>query len=77
MTNGVPMSKNPTKKKAAKKKVAKKRPAKKAAKKKVAAKRSAAKTAKRYADDFKRQVLDFVEPVDRHPVVDLRGANIR
>ena len=39
--------------------------AKRAAKKKTAARRGAAKKAKRYAEDFKKQVLDFVEGVGR------------
>ena len=59
------MSNNTKAKKAPTKKVGKRKSAKRAAKKKTAARRGAAKKAKRYAEDFKKQVLDFVESVGR------------
>ena len=55
------MSNKTKAKKAPTKKVGKR----KSAKKKTAARRGAAKKAKRYAEDFKKQVLDFVESVGR------------
>ena len=59
------MSNKSKAKKAPTKKVGKRKSAKRAAKKKTAARRGAAKKAKRYAEDFKKQVLDFVESVGR------------
>ena len=58
-------NKRPAKKKVAKGKVAKKRVAKKRVAKKRVAKVTAAKKAKRYTDDVKKQVLDFVESIGR------------
>ena len=58
------MSNKTKSKKAPTKKVGKKKAVKRAAKKKASVK-PAAKTAKRYTEDFKKQVLDFVEGVGR------------